>query len=104
MGEEIVQCYIRRAYASVTRPVQELVGFVRVPLQSGVSRRVVFHLPLDMLAFYDRTMQLVVETGSVDVLIGPSSSDIRLTEVFEIEGQTKVIKGPRAYFSTAGVA
>ncbi len=104
MGEEIVQCYIRRAYASVTRPVQELVGFVRVPLESGAARRVIFHLPLDVLAFYDRTMQLVVETGSVDVLIGPSSSDIRLTGAFEIEGQTRVIKGPRAYFSTAGVA
>ena len=41
-GDEVVQLYVRDPSASVTRPVLELKGFVRVGLGAGESRRVTF--------------------------------------------------------------
>ena len=34
-GDEVVQLYVRDPQASVTRPVLELKGFLRVPLEPG---------------------------------------------------------------------
>jgi beta-glucosidase len=42
-----------------------------------------------MLAFYDDQMELVVEAGKVQVMVGSSSADIRLESEFEISGDAK---------------
>jgi len=86
VGDEVVQLYVHDVIASVTRPVKELKGFRRVTLEPGASARVTFHLPVNALAFYDREMRFIVEPGAVEVMIGASSSDIRLTGGFEITG------------------
>ncbi|MGH9213270.1 MAG: glycoside hydrolase family 3 N-terminal domain-containing protein [Acidimicrobiales bacterium] len=75
-GDEVVQLYIRRRRASVTRPVLELKNFVRVPVTSGRSRTVMFQLPLGQTGFYGRDRAYVVEPGEVDVLVGTSSHDL----------------------------
>jgi beta-glucosidase len=75
-GDEVVQLYARRPRASVTRPVLELKGFVRVSLAAGEARTVSFRLPLGQLGFYDRTMAYVVEPGILDLLVGTSSHDL----------------------------
>jgi len=85
-GDEVVQLYLHDLYASVTRPVKELRGFRRLTLAPGQKRTVTFVVAAAQLAFYDRKMQYVVEPGEVDVLIGSSSDDIRLTGRFEITG------------------
>jgi beta-glucosidase len=72
-GDEVVQLYIRRPAASVTRPVRELKGFERVTLRPGEKRRVEFALTPESLGFYDRTMHFVVEPGTVKVFVGASS-------------------------------
>ncbi|HEX2908897.1 MAG TPA: glycoside hydrolase family 3 N-terminal domain-containing protein [Phototrophicaceae bacterium] len=78
VGDEVVQLYTHVPSASMTRPVKELKGFKRVTLQPGESRTVTFHLPVNLLGFYNREMAFVVEPGAVEVLIGSSSADIRL--------------------------
>jgi beta-glucosidase len=85
-GDEVVQLYIRDEYASVPRPDKELKGYVRIDLQPGESKFVVFHLPVNQLAFYDHHLHLGVEPGRVQVMIGSSSEDIRLSGQFEISG------------------
>lgn len=85
-GDEVVQLYVRDVQASVTRPVKELKGFVRLHLRPGESREVRFTLDLCQLAFYDRKWRRVVEPGEVEVMIGASSQDIRLTGRFVITG------------------
>lgn len=90
-GDEVVQLYIHDVVASVPRPVKELKGFKRVRLAPGETRTVVFELPFDILAFYDEAMQLVVEPGTVEVMVGSSSHDIRLNGSFEVTGQKRVI-------------
>jgi beta-glucosidase len=89
-GDEVVQLYICDEYASIPRPVKELKGFSRLSLNPGESRMVVFHLPIDLLAFYDENLELVVEPGTIKVMLGSSSEDIRLQGTFEISGTDKV--------------
>jgi beta-glucosidase len=89
VGDEVVQLYTRDEYACVPRPVKELKGFVRLALQPGQARRVTFHLSVNQLAFYDEEMQLVVEAGTVRVMLGSSSADIHCEDSFEIVGMPK---------------
>jgi beta-glucosidase len=73
-GDEVVQLYIRDPRASVTRPVLELKGFVRVSVPAGESREVTFTTPVGQLGFYDRELAYVVEPGEIDVFVGTSST------------------------------
>lgn len=91
-GEEVVQLYLHDVVASATRPVKELKGFRRLALEPGETRQVTFHLDLGQLAFYDRDMEFVVEPGQVEVLVGGSSEDIRLTGSFEITGERRLLR------------
>ena len=90
-GEEVVQLYVHQAVAGVTRAVKQLAGFQRIALGPGETRRVTFHLYASQLAFYDREMRFVVEPGRVEVLVGSSSEDIRLTGDFEITGGRRAL-------------
>lgn len=96
-GTEVVQLYLRDEFASMVRPVQELVGFARVELAPGECRRVSFQLKPDRLAFLNRSMQWIVERGKISVRIGASSEDIRLTGDFCIS-ENAVIKGQERCF------
>jgi beta-glucosidase len=79
-GEEVVQLYVRDRVSTLARPVKELKGFRKVRLSSGEQTRVTFTLDDRALAFYDPlAARWVVEPGEFDVLVGSSSSDIRLT-------------------------
>ncbi len=88
-GDEVVQLYIRDEYASLPRPVKELKGFARVALQPGENRQVIFHLPVDQLAYYDEDLHLIVEPGKFLVMIGSASDDIRLQGEFRVTGNRK---------------
>lgn len=83
-GDEVVQLYVRYNDTSVTRPVKELKGFERVTLEPGESRTIQFKLKIADLKFYDRSMNFVVEAGSVDIMIGTSSQDINFTGSIKI--------------------
>ncbi len=88
-GDEVVQLYTCDEYACVPRPVKELKGFTRLSLQPGETRHITFHLPVDLLAFYDEEFKLVVEPGTIKVMLGSSSVDIRCEDSFEIVGTQK---------------
>ena len=96
-GDEVVQLYTCDEYGCVPRPLKELKGFVRLALQPGEARRVTFRLPVDQLAFYDEDMQLVVEPGTIKVMVGASSQDIRCEGSFEISGGQKTIVKQRVF-------
>ena len=89
-GSETIQLYIRDEYASTPRPMKELKGYARLTLEPNASKTVTFHLPVDQLAFYSADRELVLEPGRIFVMIGSSSSDIRLTDEFEIAGKSSL--------------
>ena len=72
-GDEIVQLYIRDLMSSVTRPIIELKDFKRISLQPGETKTVEFTITPDKLWFYDLNMKRVVEPGTFDIMVGPSS-------------------------------
>ena len=96
-GDEVVQLYICDKVASTPRPTKELKGYQRVALNPGGTRTITFHLPVDQLAFYDNDLNLVVESGTINVMAGSSSEDIRLIDEFEIIGQKKTLIHERVF-------
>jgi beta-glucosidase len=72
-GTEVVQMYIRDRVSSVTRPVKELKGFVKVWLEAGASTTVLIDITPESLAFYDIDMNNVVEPGEFEIMVGTSS-------------------------------
>jgi beta-glucosidase len=91
-GEEVVQLYVRQPFVSVTRPVQELKGFVRIDLTPGETRRVEFILDTRQFAFYDTGMRFVVEPGTVELMVGASCRDIRLRGEARIVGEPAEVR------------
>ncbi|MBI5960479.1 MAG: glycoside hydrolase family 3 C-terminal domain-containing protein [Chloroflexi bacterium] len=85
-GDEVVQLYLHDCIGSVTRPVKELKGFIRLTLQPQESQTVTFHVPAAQIGFLNLDMAFVVEPGQVEVMVGSSSEDIRLSGQFEITG------------------
>ncbi|MEM3523947.1 MAG: glycoside hydrolase family 3 C-terminal domain-containing protein, partial [Thermoproteota archaeon] len=84
-GDEVAQLYVQDPVASVARPVKELKGFQRVFLKPGETRRIVFNLTVDDLAFLDENMRRIVEPGEFKIMVGASSEDIRLQSSLRIE-------------------
>ncbi len=70
---EVVQLYVRDLVGTVTRPIKELKDFKRVALAPGETATVKFTLTADQLAFHNRDMQRVVESGEFHLWIAPHS-------------------------------
>ena len=96
-GDEVVQLYLRDRFSSMTRPVKELAGFKRIHLKPEEKMQVIFTVKADQMAFLDRQMRWKVEKGDIDVEIGSSSEDIRLTGEYRIT-EDQWINGPERSF------
>jgi beta-glucosidase len=101
-GDEVVQLYTHQQVPLITRPVKELKGFMRVTLEPHQTKTIVFQLPVNQLGFYDLEQRFVVEPGTVEVMIGSSSQDIRCVGSFEIPGEKTDLYGNKVFFSRAG--
>ncbi|ANQ52493.1 beta-glucosidase [Flammeovirga sp. MY04] len=88
-GEEIVQVYIRDDYSSVTRPVKELKAYAKVTLKAGEKKSVSFDLTTQDLAFFNQSMDWVVEKGTFTIMVGSSSMDKDLTKLSLEVSETK---------------
>ena len=80
-----MQLYIRDCVSSVTRPVKELKGFIKVAL--APDERCVLSLTLTPrdFAYYDPAQAAwVTEPGDYDILIGASAGDIRLSRTLTL--------------------
>jgi beta-xylosidase len=102
-GAEIVQLYLHDPVAQVVRPVCYLAGFSRVALEPGQARRVVFQLHADRTAFHGRSGTRIVEPGLIEVQVGSSSADIRLTGTIVLHGQERVATSGRVLITPASV-
>ncbi|PWD51199.1 glycosyl hydrolase [Serinibacter arcticus] len=74
-GSTVVQLYGRDLAASVTRPVLELLGYRRLDLDPGATRRVELVLHTDRLSFTGAAGHRVVEPGRVELSAGLSSGE-----------------------------
>ena len=84
-GDEVVQLYVHRLNSKVDWPGEELKGFSRVSLKPGESKKVTISLPVSQLRYWDAKIHdWRLESGNIQVMIGSSSSDIRLVKNIEI--------------------
>lgn len=77
-GDEVCQVYLHDELATVARPVKELKGFRRIHLQPGETTEMAITLPSEAFTLLDAYMQRVTEPGNFRIMVGSSSTDIRL--------------------------
>jgi len=82
-GVEVVQVYGHDVAACVTRPVRQLLAYVRVAVRAGGQAKVEFRIPAARFALTNRQWQRVVEPGEVEVWLG-SGCDHPVTDKFQV--------------------
>lgn len=83
-GDEVVQLYLRDRVGSVVRPIIELKDFKKIHLNAGETMNIQFVIDKEKLSFYNEKLEWTTELGEFDLMIGSSSSDIRLRSVIEL--------------------
>ncbi|MFD7974535.1 beta-glucosidase [Streptomyces sp. NPDC059071] len=99
-GTEVVQLYLHDPVASVVQPVRRLVGYVRVDLAPGESRRIHVTVPADLASFTGREGTRVVEPGALELLFGSSSTEPRLTARVILTGPVRRVDHHRRLHAT----
>jgi beta-glucosidase len=91
---EVAQCYLSDLHASTVVPLQHLVGFERVFLKAGESKRLEFTITPEMMSFFNEDGKLTLEPGDFHLEIGGCSPSKRgqalgapkpATAVFEVK-------------------
>jgi beta-glucosidase len=86
-GDEVVQLYVRHINSKVSRPLEELKGFKRITIAPNESKRVEIPLKAEAIAYWDvNKHSFVVEPDKIQILVGASSSDIKLQDTVEVAG------------------
>lgn len=89
-GDEVVQLYVRDVLSSVTTYEKNLAGFERVHLKPGETKEITFPVDRKALELLNANMHWVVEPGDFTLMLGASSTDIRLNGTLTVvkPGQT----------------
>ncbi|MGA7147842.1 MAG: glycoside hydrolase family 3 N-terminal domain-containing protein [Microbacterium sp.] len=97
-GTAVIQLYARVRTSGITRPHQQLAGFVRVPLEPGASARLCFVVDATLFAATDADNSLTVGPGTVDFAVGRSSIDDGLVARSRLSGPKLLIDPARRRF------
>lgn len=85
-GTEVAEVYVQPVNPKVERPMKELKGFARAELLTGAGKDLRVDLDRSAFAYYDvATHAWKVDPGEYKILVGASSTDIRLTGSVKIE-------------------
>jgi len=102
-GVEIVQLYLASHPRKANRPAMELKGFARVMLQPSETRKISINVFLHQLARHDAEGNLAIHPGVYSVLVGASSTDIRLQAKLTLTGGVVALKRREHFFSQTTV-
>jgi len=76
-GTDVVQLYLHDPVGQVTRPDVRLIGYTRVEVEPGQSRRVSFDVSADLSSFTGVAGVRIVEPGDLQLRLSTSSSESR---------------------------
>jgi len=102
-GTEVVQLYVRDVESTVYRPAKELRAFAKVALAPGESQKVTMRLDRRAFAVWDvASHDWRVEAGEFELLVGSSSTDIRVRRKLTLESDDVVspAAGPTGFVAT----
>ncbi|MBY8878458.1 beta-glucosidase family protein [Actinacidiphila acidipaludis] len=103
-GAEVVQVYLHDPVASVVQPVQRLIAYRRLDLAPGEEARVHLSVPTDLASFTGRDGHRVVEPGDLELRLGASSTDLRLTVGCTLTGPVRRLDHTRRMHAAFTVA
>ena len=86
-GAEVCQMYVSMPDSNVFRPIKELKGFKKVFLRKGEEQLITINFDDKTFRFFDsQSGGFKTEAGIYKILIGSSSSDIRLSVPHLVKG------------------
>jgi beta-glucosidase len=80
-----VQLYLWDVVSNPVRPMKELKDFKKIMLKPGENRTISFTIDKEKLSFFNNNLEWITQPGKFDLMIGSSSTDIRLKDSFELE-------------------
>jgi beta-glucosidase len=84
-GDEVVELYVKHMKSAVERPAKELRGFRRVTLAPNETKSVDIPLAAGSLSYWDIAGERwVLERDEVELTIGESSADTKLTKTLRV--------------------
>ncbi|MCL2079248.1 MAG: glycoside hydrolase family 3 C-terminal domain-containing protein, partial [Oscillospiraceae bacterium] len=92
-GDEVAQLYatlndVRQDGAPVKAPIRKLVGFERVNLAAGESKKVTFKVPNDEVRLYDeKSASFALLPKSITFAAGASCADIRAQQKVDLAAE-----------------
>ena len=88
-SDEVVQIYAHGPEGKLLRAQKQLIGFERIKaVKPGETRNVSLEIPVRELAIYDVTTEkLIIEKGLYEIMAGPSSKDIRVSDSIAVDGK-----------------
>jgi beta-glucosidase len=102
-GDEVVQLYGVDEIASIIRPQKELIGFKRITLNPGETRKVRFVFRLDQMAFINPAKKWVIEKGLYRFYIGKGANDPVFTAEYAQEKTRTIDHTKRGFYADAAV-
>ena len=96
-GSEVVQVYAGSVSAPVPTAPKSLAGFAKVVLQPGQSQDVTIALDPQSMSYWDvATHAWVAPAGTIPILVGASSADIRLNGSVQVPAPPAAAPAPAA--------
>ena len=85
-GDEVAFLFVSYPNSTVRRPAKELKGFHRVSLAPGETKQITIPVRVADLKAWDNTKSAWVSaSGTVKVMVGPSSDKLPLTDTFTVQ-------------------
>jgi beta-glucosidase len=103
-GSEVVQLYFTDPVAQVARPIIQLLGFEKIHLAAGESKKVTFHVHSDRLAYHGADVIRIVDPGVMKIHVGASSTDLKDTKLLTITGSIREVTAQRKLITEVTVA
>jgi beta-glucosidase len=91
-GDEVVMVFVSFPGTQARRPVKELKGFARVHLEAGQEKQITIPVRLADLDYFQMdtptgtTGKWVVESGTVNIMVGGSSTNLPLMASVQVHG------------------
>ena len=77
-ADEVAQLYVHRVDSAIEWPAKELKAFKRVTLGAGETKTVTLEIPVKDLRYWsEETNAWELEHGTIQILVGSASDDIR---------------------------
>lgn len=103
-GVEVVQLYFADPVAEIARPVIQLLGFARVPLNSGEKKAITFKVHTDRLSYVGADYTRITDPGKITISVGTSRSNLLFTQDIELVGPVRKVPFNRVMRTPVSIA